>query len=363
MSDLRKCCICDGKIVNGRCVECGMRMTDESRESNMNVGSQKTENMKQRAEMAGRADRHEDKKWSDIQGQKAVKGLHPYKSQKNSRKNKAGNKKNLNVIKIASILVVVITVVIEGIQEYRFDTHESVEDLSAWFTEESVVEEERDPYEYVTRELAAEGESYEISLGTGFYEVGVQIPEGNYTLTAEVDCNIDLSINDSENYINLWESFSDLERDYCVDELSDVRLYSGAKVRLLGSGSLLLVSENAQTQSMAEMVENPMKEVVTIKTDKEKRYVAGMDFPEGTYDISIRQGDIGVDLYEESEDKYSVYFSLSTNYGTTTIHNVEFSVGDDLNISMYSEGEEVVLELIPTSVVPAPIESDMEDTV
>lgn len=359
MSNLRKCCICDGQIVNGRCVECGMRMTDESREANLNVGSQKTENMKQRAETADRADRHEYKKWVDTQGQKAAKGLHPYKNQKN----KAGNKKNLNVIKIVSILVVVITVVIEAFQEYRFDAVENVADLGAWFTEESVVEDERNPYEYVTRELAAEGESYEISLGTGFYEVGVQIPEGNYTLTAEVDCNIDLSINDSENYINLWESFSYLERDYCVDELSDVRLYSGAKVRLLGSGSLLLVSENAQTQSMAEMVENPMKEVVTIKTDKEKRYVAGMDFPEGTYDISIRQGDIGVDLYEESEDKYSVYFSLSTNYGTTTIHNVEFSVGDDLNISMYSEGEEVVLELIPTSVVPAPIESDMEDTV
>lgn len=357
MSNLRKCCICDGQIVNGRCVECGMRMADDSREANS----------RQHGETADREDRHEYKKWVGTQGQKAAKEPHPYQNQKSSRnssqKNKAGNKKRLNVIKTASILVVVITVVIEALQGYRFDVAEKVEDLGAWFTEESVVEEERDPYEYVTRELAAEGESYEISLGTGFYEVGVQIPEGNYTLTAEADCNIDLSINDSENYINLWESLSDIDREYCVDELSDVRLYSGAKVRLLGSGSLLLVSENAQTQSMAEMVENPMKETVTVKTDDSKRYVAGSDFPEGTYDLSIVQGNIEVCLYEESEDKYSIYFTVGTDYGTTTIHNVDFSVGDDLNISTFREGEEVVLELIPTTVVPSPLESDTEGTV
>ena len=49
-------------IREGRCVECGTRMADDSREANS----------RQHGETADRADRHEYKKWDDTQGQKAA---------------------------------------------------------------------------------------------------------------------------------------------------------------------------------------------------------------------------------------------------------------------------------------------------
>lgn len=44
-------------------------------------------------------------------------------------------------------------------------------------------------YDYVTRELSEDGDSWEETLGSGEYVVGVQIPEGIYTL--EVDSGSD----------------------------------------------------------------------------------------------------------------------------------------------------------------------------
>lgn len=111
MSSFQKCCICDGKLVNGRCVDCGMRLPAESREANLNVDSQKNEYIKQHADAAGKADKY-------------------------------GYKKVLGIIKIIIILAVLITITYEAVEEYRFQTHEEVVDLGEWFEEESEVEEE-----------------------------------------------------------------------------------------------------------------------------------------------------------------------------------------------------------------------------
>lgn len=144
MSSFQKCCICDGKLMNGRCVDCGMRMSHESRDANLNVDSQKKESIKQHTDAAGKVDKYGYKKWTTSQRQGPAKGFNPYAE--NSQQNKGDIKKVLGIIKIVIIVAVLMSILYEAVEEYRFQTHEEVVDLGEWFGEDSEAEEEWNPY-------------------------------------------------------------------------------------------------------------------------------------------------------------------------------------------------------------------------
>ena len=100
------------------------------------------------------------------------------------------------------------------------DSADSEADRQVW------TEEDYDPYQFAARELSDSGDVYDALLGQGKYYVGVNIPEGSYTVEL-ADGEGSLNVDDPENGIYLYQYFG-YDEDYGDKTLlEDVRLYEG----------------------------------------------------------------------------------------------------------------------------------------
>lgn len=162
-----------------------------------------------------------------------------------------------------------------------------------------------DPYQYTTKELAPDGENWDTELSAGAYMVGYDIPEGRYVAEGGEGMRLEVADMDS----NVWFSEYFGEDENQVQQLDDVRLFTGAIVMVNGGGNIHITSENAQTEAVVTPSANPLTEEITL-TDT---MVAGEDFPEGTYDIVIAADDFGIVTYElpkEQGQEYGLNFSF-----------------------------------------------------
>lgn len=188
-------------------------------------------------------------------------------------------------VKIAASVIGLVVVVSGFLAEYAQRSPAGIGDVS--FDEPAVEWEDQDvysdPYGYVERELSETGEHYEIEIGTGEYLVGVHLPEGAYTAELKEGVGI-FSVDDYENGIYLWQAFGADEEYDEVEILEDIRLYTGARVRVDNGVVLHMAAENAQTGQM-EAVENPLSDAVSLKAGE--TMTAGEDFSAGVYDVGI----------------------------------------------------------------------------
>ncbi len=176
---------------------------------------------------------------------------------------------------------------------------ELVDDLSSNYYSSGTYEfeEEYDPYEYVTEDMPVDGVSYSTTLSGGQYLVGVDIPMGTYTVTAQDGRYGDISIEDSKNGIYYYEW---LDED---GSIGDIRLYEGASFSVSAGFTVYMEAENAQEYN-ALSVGNFEAEEVQLQDGM----VAGIDFPIGVYDI----------VYIPSGDEYeygNVYWTVTTEEG------------------------------------------------
>lgn len=129
-------------------------------------------------------------------------------------------------LKIVVLVIIVIAVLGNLYDEYKYDIKYMIEDaVQGVFqdkegqTANDTDESDYDHYQYVTREIPEEGESTDYELSSGNYVVGVEIPEGIYTVTPKDDYDT-VQIDDSENSIYLYE-YTEGKKD----KIEDVRLY------------------------------------------------------------------------------------------------------------------------------------------
>ena len=92
-----------------------------------------------------------------------------------------------------------------------------------------------------------------------------------------------------------------------------------------------MTSENAQIDKLKVLTPNSVKETLTI----ENGYMAGVDFPEGTYDIELTLiGEYGGKIKKESYEKTE--FKRILNNETTIYRNVEFPKGTMVTVEEVS---------------------------
>lgn len=204
---------------------------------------------------------------------------------------KTGRKKRPGRIISKVIAVIVIFNVLFGI--FQPLVSDILGDAISGYRENTEDYTRSDPYENVTKELPAEGESVSFDLTSGDYVVGVHIPEGNYQ--AEVSYDYDtVQVDDWDSGFYLYEYAGRSDGDY----LDDLRLYDGAIVHISSETTITLHSDNAQTENIF-YEDNPLagQEPVTIKKD----VVVGPDLPAGVYDLTLvsGQGGVDVDIYTE----------------------------------------------------------------
>lgn len=286
----RRCSLCGGKLVDNRCTECGL---DNSRNDDMYKDILNKSNC----------------------DEKAMTHVHEHKKQ---HKKKKSTSIGLRIVYILFAIAVIGFMAWSQMNESSFDST-----FEGWNQDSSY--EERDPYEYVERELAEEGENWEMVLDPGIYEVGVHIPEGLYSASIEDGASGYIYINDEQNSIYYTISFGDYEG--AVHENEDVRLYDGAFLEVSQKLNVKIKSENAQTANMHGIVNPLAKEVIVHENVK-----SGEDFEPGFYDVvfvstdteNIESGWVTIkpsieDMENDIRD-YVLYFDA--NWGNETYRNV-----------------------------------------
>ena len=338
----RKCSLCGGKLVDNKCTLCGL---DNSKsDENYKQTEIRVNDPEKRESEPEQLKNHQEKKKRDRNVQNG-----PILEERGKKFGKG----------LLAIIVSIITVVgVDTLLDLAVDIKDYIG--QSVHEEENVefVEEEPDykeyMYDFVTRELSEEGENYEAELGAGQYIVGVHLPEGTYqVMKSSEQTNVEygyLIVDDFENSIYLGEDFTDPGT-----EISDVRCYNGAVIRISGKGKLHFYSENAQIDSMTG-VENALTEAVEVRDNS----VAGVDFPAGVYDIVEQKNPelymdftyvLPATLTQEMEKQGFSYQEeflwITAEEGPYTYRNLWLPEGTELTIR-----EAEMLHLEPSAVVP-----------
>lgn len=244
------------------------------------------------------------------------------------------------------VLVIIIIIVFGNLyDEYKYDIKYAIEDAFQGVFQNTgdqktndTDETDYDHYQYVTREIPKEGESADYELSSGNYVVGVEIPEGIYTVTPKDDYDT-VQIDDPENSIYLYE-YTEGKKD----KIEDVRLYKGAVLTLRCKTIEKLHTDNAQDVDTLETAgqNNPLAEPVEIKG--QKVLTAGKDFEPGIYDLDriSGDGDVKVTIYSEEQEEmnsWSQYLSEDGIDGETFHYlviseNAAVEVSEDLKIKL-----------------------------
>lgn len=280
----RTCSLCGGKVDRDHiCRECGL---DNSKcDANYVVNRSACDHRP----LTHVHEEKEESKWESSIGENTEKNIAYSGKTMQKPKKKRRATKAATIAVLCAIGAQLISIVPGVVQEIAGDKIERIFDgMDDW--EE---EDDYDNYQYVTRQIPAEGEEYTVFLGRGEYIVGVHIPEGIYSCNAGGEYAA-IGVEDIENNIWLYEWV-----DEDQPEVTDIRLYSGAVVEISGEAMLELTTVNAQTEGMASEV----KPLDTAAVSIQKGAVAGRDFPAGVYDMKLEAGygSFDVEIYDEEE--------------------------------------------------------------
>ena len=377
----RRCYLCGGKLVNGRCTLCGLDNTKIERknyrlnessfdgkgieakhlcESHNGKPSGGLNRQGQASWQSGRNQQGQSS-WQNGQNQQGQsswqngqnqQGQSSWQSGQNwtqtgRKKKTAGKQKKGWISTVIVLLMILISVggpavsyiktVIETVIN-QFDDADSDNWWSGSEIDTSV--DENDPYEFVTRELSDSGEVYDTELGYGEYVVGTDIPEGTYEVTLQSGYG-SFQTDDPDNSIYLYGYFSEnaSDEDEDITEMEDVRLYEGAHVMIGEDVVLAFHTENGQTGQM-QSEDNPLS--VTYTLQPEKKYTVGKEIPAGVYDVSgtkdwaVMEYEIYLgELYDEEYD--------SLNYQSYSIMVEAGSENAIYKNAVLTEGTEITV--------------------
>lgn len=321
----RRCYLCGGKLVNGRCTLCGLDNTKIERKNyRLNESSfdgkgieakhlceshngKPSGGLNRQGQASWQSGRNQQRQvsWQNGQNQQGQTFRQNGQNQQGQtsrqrgqnwtqtggKKKTAGKQKKGWISTVIVLLMILISVggpavsyiktVIETVIN-QFDDADSDNWWDGSDVDTSV--DETDPYEFVTRELSDHGEVYDTELGYGEYVVGTDIPEGTYEVTLQSGYG-SFQTEDPDNSIYLYGYFSEnaSDEDEDITEMEDVRLYDGAHVMIGEDVVLAFHTENGQTGQM-QSEDNPLS--VTYTLQPEKKYTVGKEIPAGVYDVS-----------------------------------------------------------------------------
>ena len=380
----RRCYLCGGKLVNGRCTLCGLDNTKIERknyrlnESSFDrkgieakhlceshngkpSGSHTNQSGGQNRQRQNGQNQQRQVSWQNGQNQQGQTFRQNGQNQQGQtsrqrgqnwtqtggKKKTAGKQKKGWISTVIVLLMILISVggpavsyiktVIETVIN-QFDDADSDNWWSGSEIDTSV--DENDPYEFVTRELSDSGEVYDTELGYGEYVVGTDIPEGTYEVTLQSGYG-SFQTDDPDNSIYLYGYFSEnaSDEDEDITEMEDVRLYEGAHVMIGEDVVLAFHTENGQTGQM-QSEDNPLS--VTYTLQPEKKYTVGKEIPAGGYDVSgtkdwaVMEYEIYLgELYDEEYD--------SLNYQSYSIMVEAGSENAIYKNAVLTEGTEITV--------------------
>lgn len=365
----RRCYLCGGKLVNGRCTLCGLDNTKIERKNyRLNESSFDGKGIEAKhlceshnGKPSGGLNRQGQASWQSGRNQQGQSSWQNGQNQQGQtsrqrgqnwtqtggKKKTAGKQKKGWISTVIVLLMILISIGGPAISFVTTEIKNKIDQINNsgddnWWSgsEIDTSVDENDPYEFVTRELSDSGEVYDTELGYGEYVVGTDIPEGTYEVTLQSGYG-SFQTEDPDNSIYLYGYFSEnaSDEDEDITEMEDVRLYDGAHVMIGEDVVLAFHTENGQTGQM-QSEDNPLS--VTYTLQPEKKYTVGKEIPAGVYDVSgtkdwaVMEYEIYLgELYDEEYD--------SLNYQSYSIMVEAGSENAIYKNAVLTEGTEITV--------------------
>lgn len=315
----QRCSVCNGKIVNGVCSVCGMY--DDNYE------------MKQTQQQGGKAPK-------------------PEKSQE----------LGLGGSVILLILTIIIPLII-FVAILKDENRRNREEFEAVQGEEQI------------DEFAAMDISYDTTLTAGVYIVGIDIPEGIYSV----------KVLSGNGRILIWDDKHEVYKEYNLApqaaigtsgitenrmcSIKQLYLFENAEVYLYGAVNIYIASADADPEKLPALRDNPLTETYVLEYELFEgeygyccEYIAGKDFPAGTYDLVALKGfgkvEIGKDFFSRD---YSMSAKENPLQEASSVKNVIIPDGFYLELDDYST-DTFTIELRPSErIISEDYEAFYED--
>lgn len=365
---MQKCSLCGGRVVNGRCEECGLPIPPEHnytlRGESAHYHRVNGEDVLHRVRPAGsrpKVDGYDDEeRTAHVHESGTDRHEAPRPTVRTARvtphiEAPSKRKRSTNVAWLILVLALFLLLPAAQLLLQRQIFTGTADTVPA---EEQAVEADRNAYDDLRGTVPATGTNWDGDLTAGLYIVGQDLPEGIYTIKCtENNTSMDLHIVSDKYGVEIYEDLSSY--DYTAEDSGrdDVPLPTGTVLFLTGNGSLYFHSSNAQADALpTETAPNPVvgDAEYTLSPDADTLYLTvGEDMEPGVYDVACTAG-IGYFAFDLPMENTRTMYCSAWLYGdpdyVDTLQHVTLVDNTEVMISNYSDMDFTVA-LTPTETV------------
>lgn len=367
---MQKCSLCGGRVVNGRCEECGMpippehtyTLRGESAHYHRVNGEDVLHRVRPRGNRPAVSGYAEEERTAHVHESGTDRHNAPRPTVRTARVEhhiEAPSRRSRSANVAWLIIVVALFLILPMLQLLlQREIGSSVSEPVPEFSEEQAIEADSNAYDDLRGTVPAAGADWDGSLTAGLYTVGQDLPEGTYTIQcAESNTSIDLHIVSDEYGVEIYEDLSTNGYDTSDSERDDVSLPAGTVLFLTGNGTLYFHSSNAQVDALpTETAPNPLvgDAAYTLSDSDESLYLlVGEDIEPGVYDVTCTAGTGYFSFVLPMENTRTMYCSAWL-YGdpdyVDTLRHITLTEDTEVTLSNYSDMDFTVT-LTPSETV------------
>ena len=367
---MQKCSLCGGRVVNGRCEECGMPIPPEHtytlRGESAHYHRVNGEDVLHRVRPTGsrpKVEGYDDEERTALVHESGTDRHNaPRPAVRTARVEhhiEAPSRRRRSANAAWIIIVVALFLILPMLQVLlQREIGSSVSEPVPEFSEEQAIEADSNAYDDLRGTVPAAGADWDGDLTAGLYTVGQDLPEGTYTIQcAESNTSIDLHIVSDEYGVEIYEDLSSNGYDAIDSERDDVSLPTGTVLFLSGNGTLYFHSSNAQVDALpTETAPNPLVSdaAYTLSDSDDSLYLlVGEDIETGVYDVTCSAGTGYFSFVLPMENTRTMYCSAWL-YGdpdyVDTLRHITLTEDTEVTLSNYSDMDFTVT-LTPSETV------------
>ena len=367
---MQKCSLCGGRVVHGRCEDCGMPIPPEHtytlRGESAHYHRVNGEDVLHRVRPTGSRPKVEgyddEERTAHVHESGTDRHNAPRPAVRTARVEhhiEAPSRRRRSANAAWIIIVVALFLILPMLQVLlQREIGSSVSEPVPEFSEEQAIEADSNAYDDLRGTVPAAGADWDGDLTAGLYTVGQDLPEGTYTIQcAESNTSIDLHIVSDEYGVEIYEDLSSNGYDAIDSERDDVSLPTGTVLFLSGNGTLYFHSSNAQVDALpTETAPNPLVSdaAYTLSDSDDSLYLlVGEDIEPGVYDVTCTAGTGYFSFVLPMENTRTMYCSAWL-YGdpdyVDTLRHITLTEDAEVTLSNYSDMDFTVT-LTPSETV------------
>ena len=356
---MQKCSLCGGRVVNGRCEECGMPIPPEHtytlRGESAHYHQVNGEDVLHRVRPSGnrpKVDGYDDEeRTAHVHESGSDRHAAPRPTVRTvSTVEVRAAKRSKNAaawVIIVAALFMILPILHVALQRLILD--DTSFSFPAESAEEQVVEEQAAEYSNAYDDLRplvpAEGADWDGDLPAGMYVVGQDLPAGTYTIKcAEDNTSMEIQLVNDACGVEIYGDLSSYDAEAENAGREDIPLPAGTVLFLTGNNALYFHSSNAQVDDLpTETALNPVvgDMTYTLYPDAETLYLTvGEDIEPGVYDVTCTAGNSYFAFELPMENTRTTYCSAWL-YGDDTyqdtLHHIVLTEGSEVTIGNYQD--------------------------